>query len=123
MATISLTGPARTIPFAALLDTGADETVFPASDAARVGLDLSGADVGEFQGVGGSMVRVQYAAVVLRMSDGREFREWPARVAFARTPMRLPLLGIAGCLQYFTATFHGDLEEVELVVNGTYPGT
>jgi hypothetical protein len=43
-------------------------------------------------------------------------------VAF--TPVRLwrPILGFAGCLQFFTATFHGDREEVELVINALYPG-
>jgi hypothetical protein len=41
------------------------------------------------------------------------------------TPVRLnrALLGFAGCLQFFTATFHGDREEVELTVNSLYPGT
>jgi hypothetical protein len=28
-----------------------------------------------------------------------------------------------GFLQYFTAAFYGDLEEVELAVNNKYPGT
>lgn len=28
-----------------------------------------------------------------------------------------PVLGFAGFLQFFTATFRGDLEEVELIVN------
>jgi hypothetical protein len=36
---------------------------------------------------------------------------------------RYALLGFAGFLQYFTATFFGDLEEVELTVNAAYPGT
>ena len=32
------------------------------------------------------------------------------------------LLGFAGCLQFFDALFHGEREEVELTVNGLYPG-
>ena len=43
-----------------------------------------------------------------------------AWVGFTSAPIRHPLLGFAGFLQYFTATFHGDREEVELAVNGTY---
>jgi hypothetical protein len=31
--------------------------------------------------------------------------------------------GQAGFLQFFRATFHGDLEEVELTVNPSYSGT
>ena len=34
----------------------------------------------------------------------------------------LPTLGFAGFLQFFTATFYGDLEEVERAVNRLYPG-
>jgi hypothetical protein len=37
--------------------------------------------------------------------------------------MQQPILGFAGFLQYFTATFIGDREEVELTVNSLYPGT
>jgi hypothetical protein len=33
------------------------------------------------------------------------------------------MVGFAGFLQFFTATFHGDREEVELTVNMAYPGT
>jgi hypothetical protein len=60
--------------------------------------------------------------VTLRISDGIEFREWTATVGFVQTRLRHSLLGFAGFLQYFTATFHGDREEVELVVNSLYHG-
>ncbi len=69
------------------------------------------------------MISFRYARITLHLTDGIEFREWPAVVAF--TPARIPhgLLGFAGSLQYFTATFRGDVEEVELAVNALYPGT
>jgi hypothetical protein len=35
----------------------------------------------------------------------------------------IPWLGITGFLDYFTATFFGDREEVELPVNSLYRGT
>lgn len=38
-------------------------------------------------------------------------------------PLRQALLGFGGFLQFFTATFRGDHEEVELAVNSLYPGT
>jgi hypothetical protein len=65
---------------------------------------------------------VRYASVTLRITDGVEFREWPAVVGFASGNLTRPLLGFAGFLQFFTATFHGDREEVELTVNPLYPG-
>jgi len=66
---------------------------------------------------------VRYAEVVPRNTDGREYREWTARVGFTAVALRRPLLGFAGVLQFFTATFHGDLEQVELAVNSNYMGT
>jgi hypothetical protein len=33
------------------------------------------------------------------------------------------MLGFAGCLQFFTASFHDDREQVELATNQLYPGT
>ena len=55
--------------------------------------------------------------------DGIEQREWRARVGFTSTPLKRPLLGFAGCLQFFTSSFHGDLERVELTVNRLYQGS
>jgi hypothetical protein len=106
----------------ALLDTGADDTVFPEAVANNLGVDLTNAPTGEGAGAGLGAVRIRYAPVTLRLTDGREFREWTTLVGFA-LGLRQALLGYAGCLQFFTATFHGDLEEVELTVNGLYPGT
>ena len=61
--------------------------------------------------------------MTLRLTDGREFRKWPAAVGFTPARLAYPMLAFAGCLQYFSATFHGDREEVELTVNSLYPGT
>jgi hypothetical protein len=66
---------------------------------------------------------VRYAQVSLRVTDGRERREWAAWAGFTPAKLLSPLLGFAGFLQFFTATFHGDREQVELTVNSLYPGT
>lgn len=122
MCHISLIGPATTYVYLAHLDSGADDTVFDEFMASQVGVDLSNAPTGEAAGIGPRPVPLRYAQVALRLTDGVEYREWPAWVGF--TPIRLarPLLGFAGCLQFFTSTFHGDREEVELSVNALYPG-
>ena len=120
---VSLIGPTRTVPLLGLIDTGSDDTVFPEAIARQVGLDLSLAPAGEMAGIGSRPYAMRYAHVRLRLSDGAEFRDWPAWVGFTAAPLRHPLLGLSGCLQYFTATFHGDREEVELTVNSLYPGT
>jgi hypothetical protein len=51
-----------------------------------------------------------------------EQREWPAWVAFTPARLNQPLFGFAGLLQFFTAAFHGDREQVELTINSLYPG-
>jgi len=73
--------------------------------------------------VGGVPLPVRYVQATLRLTDGTEFREWTAWVGFAPVPMLWPLLGFAGFLQFFSASFLGDREEVELNVNSLYPGT
>ncbi len=73
--------------------------------------------------MGGATVPVQYAQVTLRITDGREFREWTAWVGFTTVQLNQSLLGFAGFLQFFGSNFLGDREEVELTVNSLYTGT
>jgi hypothetical protein len=119
---VSLIGPSDTRVRLALLDTGADDTVFPAALAAVVGVDLTNAPSGGGAGVGRVAAALRYAEVRLRITDGLERREWPARIGFTAAPIQQPLLGFAGFLQFFTARFHGELEKVELTINSLYPG-
>jgi hypothetical protein len=119
---VAMLGPVNTHADLCMLDTGADDTVFPDSVAAVIGVDLTNAPTGEAAGVGLVSTPIRYAQVTLRLTDGREFCEWPALVGFTAAPLRRPLLGFAGCLQFFDATFRGAREEVELVTNSLYPG-
>ncbi len=120
---VTLIGPSGVFVDRAILDTAADDTVFPDAAAVTAGLDLTNAPTGEASGVDGAPVIVRYAAVELRLTDGREFRRWPAWVGFTAARLKQPLLGFAGCLQFLGAFFHGDREEVELAVNALYPGS
>jgi hypothetical protein len=118
---VGVAGPLGVMPVRALIDTGADDTVFSESVATTIGLDLSAAPTGTAQGVGGNAVVVRYAEVTLQLAQGNGRHEWRAWVGFASIPMRRALLGFAGFLQFFTATFHGDREEVELTANALLP--
>lgn len=120
---VALIGPSGTRVERAHIDPGADDTVFPETLAAKIGIDLTNAPVGSGSAVGGQTITLRFAEVALRITDGRERREWPARVGFAPLALRNPLLGFAGCLQFFSALFLGDREELELTVNSLYPGT
>jgi hypothetical protein len=119
---VTLIGPGGGRVQEALLDSGADETVFHDSVAAVLGLDLSGAPTGSAVGVASTSATTRYAQITLRLTDGREFCEWQGWVGFTSAPLRQPLLGFAGCLQFFHADFRGDREEVELVTNSLYAG-
>ena len=120
---VALLGPTKTILRQSLLDTGADDTVFSLSVANQAGIDLTGAPTMTCAGVGGLPYTVSYVQVPLRISDGKEFREWQAWVGFTSASMNRPLMGYAGFLQFFTATFYGDRKQVELAINADYPGT
>jgi hypothetical protein len=119
---VAIVGPLASWTDLCLLDTGADDMVFPDSVADLIGADLTNAPTGEAAGVGLVSTPIRYAQVTLRVTDGREFCEWLAWVGFTAAPLYRPLLGFAGCLQFFDATFRGSREEVELVTNSLYSG-
>jgi hypothetical protein len=120
--TVSLIGPTSAHSIDGRLDTGADDTIFPERLAAVIGADLTVAPRGQATTADMTPISVRYAHVTLRLTDGKERCEWPAWVGFSPR-IRRPLLGFAGFLQFFTATFHGDREQIELTINGLYPGT
>jgi hypothetical protein len=120
---VTILGPAGVVASDGLLDTGSDDVLFPEDVAALIGIDLTNAPRGAASAFGHAVIPVRYAEATLRIADNKERREWRAWVSFAPVVRRYALLGYAGFLQYFTATFHGDCEEVELTVNGQYPGT
>jgi hypothetical protein len=91
--------------------------------AAFVGIDLSNAPVGWASTATLTNAAVRYARLSLRITDGKEQREWPALVGFTSAKLHQPLLGFAGFLQFFTVRFHGDREQVELTINSLYSGT
>jgi hypothetical protein len=119
---VGISGPIGTVARRSLLDTGSDDTVFPEPIAPLIGVDLSQAPVLQITAAGGASFPVRYALVSLRLTDGQEQRIWPAMVGFTSAPLRRGLLGYAGCLQFFTATFEGEHQWVELTVNALYPG-
>ena len=120
---VCVLGPAASWLGDALLDTGADDTVFSERVAAFIGIDLINAPIGGGSGVAAPPVPLRYAVVALRLAAGRERCQWNAWVGFTAAPLRQPLLGFAGFLQFFDANFRGSREEVELTINANYSGT
>ncbi|HXG09936.1 MAG TPA: hypothetical protein VNK04_09120 [Gemmataceae bacterium] len=120
---VTLIGPLDSWTDEGLLDTGSDDTIFPEGIARRIGVDLTNAPSSRGAAIGMGVVPLRYAEVTLRVADNREQHEWVGWVGFTPAKLRHATLGFAGFLPYFTATFLGDREEVELAVNSLYPGT
>jgi predicted aspartyl protease len=106
----------------ALLDTGAGDTTFPEDVAALIGVDLSQAPQLRIHLAGRGAILCRYAEVTLRLTDNVETYEWEAVVGFVSVPLFTPLLGHAGCLQFFDVTFLGPDHEINLAPNRSFCG-
>jgi hypothetical protein len=121
---VSLLGPANIDVVQARIDSGSDETLFSEDVAARIGVDLANAAPEPFASQGGGSLTARFAQVTFRMTDGVEFREWPAWVGFVPAGLlHRPVLDFGGFLQFFTTILDGDDEAVDLKVNRLFPGT
>lgn len=122
MVMVGVEGPLTTMPADLKIDSACDDTLLSEKLATTIGVDLTNAPTGTVVTANQGIIPVRFGRVVLRLSDGIEFRAWPAWVGFAPRLHR-PLAGFGGFMQFFKTTFFGDLEEFELEVNSLYPGT
>lgn len=113
-----LTGSASIL---GMLDTGADITLLPAELLPLIGTKFDLDQSVQISGVGGEPLTVQFAKVELSLNYRAELYRWTAQVGFleGRT---VALLGHAGFLDFFSATFNGDRKRVTLRVNKRFPG-
>jgi len=109
---VSLAGPqVETAPRVGLVDTGAENVLAAGWLADLAGIDLSGSVDTARIGIGGQVAEVTFAEVELRLyapDVGEEFVSWRCDVGFVpgwQAPFAL-VLGQAGFLNRFTATFH-----------------
>jgi hypothetical protein len=105
-----------------LLDPGSDDTIFPLDVAALIGTQLRTRTKHSVRWRG-QRHRLEFGDVELELADAAETLRWPAVVGFSDAPIRYPLLGIAGCLQFLDVTFLGDQRAVLVQTNTSYPGT
>jgi len=101
----------------ALLDPGADDTVFPIDFAAVLEVKLRPATKHGLRWRG-QRYGLRFGGVSLQIGNAHTTWRWPALVAFSQAPLRYPILGNCGCLQFFNANFLGEDLEVELEKNG-----
>jgi hypothetical protein len=104
------------------IDSGTDDSIFPRWLATRIGVDLGDAQTGEAKPIGAASVPYCYAQVKLRLTDGIEQCEWDAIVGFVDVPLRWPILGHAGVLQFFDVQLLGQRRELMMQPNSDFPG-
>jgi hypothetical protein len=102
-----------------LADTGADETMFTDRFIGPLGVVIRPGDHATITTLDGGAVPVRYGTVDLELSRRGVVRRWSARIAFHAGGKAI--LGHAGFLQYFTATFNGQHQYVTLRPNGSAP--
>ncbi len=90
------------------------------SIAREIGAKLIPAAVGKCMGATGEEFKCWFAEVTLELKSGEESWTWHASIAVTAADLVNPILGFAGCLQYFDATFFGREHRVELAWNGSY---
>jgi hypothetical protein len=99
-----------------VVDTGSDECIFPLPLLAAVG-GKPLPDTGHFVTWRGNRIQIRYASSSLMLADDTSTHTLPATVAFSAANIPYPLLGMAGCLQYFDARFLGPDRTVEFEPN------
>jgi hypothetical protein len=122
--TIDAIGPRRAETIQALVDAGSDETVFPASLASAIGTVLDHASAGQASAVGGNAVQIVPGKVTPQLSQGGQTHRWQTSVEFLETERpedEVALLGYAGFLEFFRATFDSESRELELTPNNRLP--
>jgi hypothetical protein len=105
----------------ALVDPGADDTVLPLDVAELLAVSFYPATRHSLQWRG-TRHSIRYGDVTFELADDEgQVLTWPAVVAFTAAPVRYPLLGICGCLEFLDATFRGAERIIELQPNRSFP--
>jgi hypothetical protein len=106
----------------AVLDPAADDSVFPLDTAGQLRIPLR-PSTGHGVRWRGQLHPLRFGDATLLLTDNGTIWRWQAVVGFSPAPIRYPILGQAGCLQFLDARFLGADLAVELETNSSYPGT
>ena len=105
----------------AVVDPAADDTVFPLDTAQRLGVQLR-PDTGHRVRWRGQSHPLRFGDAELVLTDNIVVWRWSAVIGFSPAPLRYPILGQSGCLQFMDVNFWGADRMVEMEINRTYPG-
>ena len=124
---VRIAGPSGFLSIWALVDTGSDFTIFLQSVAQVLGIHVNQTKPTPIHAVGGTVLHTYPGTADLTLNDQKSTRyNWTTPVAFI--PYQNPsqassLLGHAGCLNFFRATFDDEKHQLAIVPNNLFPGT
>jgi hypothetical protein len=118
-ALIRIIGPAGDALAYGLLDTGADDTLLPASFLGPLGVVVQPGARATITAIGGGTITADFAQVDLELRGRRTVYRWTATVGFYNGYKAI--LGQAGVLEHFVATFNHRLRQATLRPNGPLP--
>jgi hypothetical protein len=95
---------------------------FPLDTATRIGIPLR-PPLGHGVRWRGQLHPLRFGDADLLLTDNGSVWRWTAVIGFSPAPLRYPILGQAGFLQYLNARFLGADLIVEVETNTTYSGT
>lgn len=107
---VTVIGRRDASPIIGLVDTGSDNTILPMSVAERLGVPVRATAGPPTQVFGGNHVQLFAGEAELELQSGDEVIRWKADLYFHDFPpgeVEVAILGHAGFLNYFTATFDG----------------
>jgi hypothetical protein len=121
---VTIVGPAGELSLIGLVDTGSDNTIFPHSVADLLQISTSLLEGAGATAFGGQRVELQIGDAVLRLHADDGDCAWKSQVCFYDFPSTeddVVILGHAGFLDYFTATFDGKEAVLTLLPNDQLP--
>ena len=122
---LRIAGGAGTFPTWALVDPASDDTLLPLSVGQLIGAKIDPKQSWQIEGIGGEAVPVLLGEVAFELADGKQTFRWTAKVGlvdFADPKDEVTILGHAGFLDYFQATFDGDLRTLAIEATPAFPG-
>ncbi len=122
---IRVTGVADSVRVRGLVDTGAEVTLVPRRLADLIGAVVEPGESTSVIGFAGHQVEIVTGRVDWQLGEGEKALRWTSRVGFATFADPSDeeiILGHAGFLEFFRATFDGPSAMLELTPSDGFPG-
>ena len=121
---VTIFGPGGSITLIALVDTGSDNTIFPKSVAEHLQIAIENSGGPAASAFGGQRIQLLIGEATLKLEANGEAHAWNTEVCFFNFDSpedETVVLGHAGFLDYFTATFDGKSGTLTLIPNDELP--